>query len=739
MSLTDNKEAALTELLVDLFDGDSAGLRRWIRLSLGKDIHNELPDESSSLNRLAFTTTLAIQRHGRINVALFRSLYELRPQRAERILDVARLHGVASYNSDTAVSNLASDVTDGFSTKRPSGVRRAALLSTTGVRREKLLHSLARRIQGRLDDTLALEHEVRIELELSNASNAVDNLWRRLHVRGPTFVRPVSAGTSIGNLFDEHGGQLLILGAPGAGKTTLLLELAQELIARAQQQEDYPIPVVINLASWGSQVRPLRDWLGEALQTAVGVSSKFAKELAASQNLLLLLDGLDEVQEGKRDACIRAINEYVRETNPVHFVVTSRGREYAQGATKLQLEGAVHIEPLDIDRVLKRLEGRAASVREAIRTDEALRQLVQTPLMLQIALLAHGGTSIPQVKEQAVSERHRVLFDAYVRRMLEQRRVSSWEGCERVFSRLHWLHWLAEKMSCDGMTEFLLERMQPTWLPSLWQYRLLTWGAVSLLASLVASLFFVPWISLPIGALWGLFIALRSAAIKPEEHIVWSWRMGRSEWHRRHSPVAIGGLIGLFFAVAIGFWMKAIEPVAQIAFGLIVAIPSGILYTFFGGLLISVDHGLSVAHLEQTVAPNQGIRASLRNGMRRTVIMGLVGALSIGLPCGLAFGSHLGATLGLLFGLFLGLAAGLDRGLGDYVKHYVLRFLLVRLGYAPWNYVGFLEEAIQLLFLQRNGGVYQFRHLSLRDYFAGLTPERMQELAGINMPRSGGS
>jgi hypothetical protein len=101
---TNDKEGALTALLVDLFDGDAAGLRQWVRLRLGKAIHDELPD-SGSLGQLAFETMLAIQRHGRIDIALFQSLYELRPRRADRIRDVARLYGVGTSASRGILSD----------------------------------------------------------------------------------------------------------------------------------------------------------------------------------------------------------------------------------------------------------------------------------------------------------------------------------------------------------------------------------------------------------------------------------------------------------------------------------------------------------------------------------------------------------------------------------------------------------------------------------------------------------
>ena len=39
------------------------------------------------------------------------------------------------------------------------------------------------------------------------------------------------------------------LGAPGAGKTTLLLQLVHDLLQRAAQDPEQPIPVVFPLSS----------------------------------------------------------------------------------------------------------------------------------------------------------------------------------------------------------------------------------------------------------------------------------------------------------------------------------------------------------------------------------------------------------------------------------------------------------------------------------------------------------
>ena len=56
------------------------------------------------------------------------------------------------------------------------------------------------------------------------------------------------------------------------------------------------------------------------------------------------------------------------------------------------------------------------------------------------------------------------------------------------------------------------------------------------------------------------------------------------------------------------------------------------------------------------------------------------------------------------------------------MRHFVLRAQLAFGGFAPFRYVPFLEYATALLFLERNGGAYRFRHDLLQRYFAELTP-----------------
>ena len=139
-------------------------------------------------------------------------------------------------------------------------------------------------------------NEVLIELELETNPDAVFHPWDMLIRQPEPEAHSILADTKIADVFAQMGGELLILGAPGSGKTTLLLELARDLIAQAQQDENLSIPVVFNLSSWAQKCAPLVEWLVDELNTRYDVPRKVGQAWIEANQVLLLLDGLDEVR-----------------------------------------------------------------------------------------------------------------------------------------------------------------------------------------------------------------------------------------------------------------------------------------------------------------------------------------------------------------------------------------------------------------------------------------------------------
>ena len=152
-----------------------------------------------------------------------------------------------------------------------------------------------------------------IALGMTEQAEAVEHPWDMVLQAPDQPDRTLPPGTKIINTFDEMNQALLILGEPGSGKTTMLLELARDTIARAEQDPTQPIPVVFNLSSWAEKRQPLAEWLVEELNSKYNIPKKIAQPWVENDELLLLLDGLDEVKLEYREACVQAINEFRQE------------------------------------------------------------------------------------------------------------------------------------------------------------------------------------------------------------------------------------------------------------------------------------------------------------------------------------------------------------------------------------------------------------------------------------------
>ncbi len=303
-------------------------------------------------------------------------------------------------------------------------------------------------------------------------------------------VEPFPPGTTIVQAYDEVGKRLLILGEPGTGKTTLLLELANDLLTRAERDPAHPFPVILNLSSWALKKPPLATWLIDQMNLVYGVPSPLGRALLEQRQWLFLLDGLDEVEAPARSGCIEAINSY----RGAHFgplVICSRSREYLSQEARLALPSAVEIQPLDEKQVTEYLKqgGKpVAAVRAVTRTNPTLRQLITTPLMLSVIMLAYRDKAVKDLPQLGDPEQQQQqIFADYVERVLEK---PATRGEFTPQQTIHWLVWLAKQMAQRSQTELYIERMQPDWLPGSRLQRLYLVLVGGLLSWLIAGVVF---------------------------------------------------------------------------------------------------------------------------------------------------------------------------------------------------------------------------------------------------------
>jgi GTPase SAR1 family protein len=562
-------------------------------------------------------------------------------------------------------------------------------------------------IEGVLEKSL--HSKVMISLGLEERLDAVERFG--IEELPDKSGQALPTGVGVTDVFNRmgEGRTLLILGEPGAGKTTTLLTLTKHLITRTQEDLSRPIPVVFNLSSWASKQQNIADWLVQELNRQYKVSKSLAKLWIKEQQLLLMLDGLDEVKSEYQEACVQALNQFMQKHGQTEMVVCSRIQDYKALSTRLQLQGAICVQSLT-DEQIKQYLNSAGNQLEALRTllekDTALQELAKSPLTLSVMTLAYEGKlveDLPQI--DSIEEHRRHLFNTYIETMFSRKQAKQKYPKEQA---MRWLIWLAKRLSQTSQTMFLIEGLQPTWFQTKTQkilYRIGSFLIGGLLGGLIGALigllvdqsksFQLSWqIGVPIG---GLSLLSQMTEIKTVETLkLWSWQEAKK--------LLINGLV------------------VTLPLGLIVGLLNGkdlglkvflgLIYWLIAELILGLLGGLRGPEIERKTSPNQGISNSGRNAL----IIGLIGGL-IGAFIGQLSGKPNWVLLGLEFGLIFGLIFGGGKAC---IQHFTLRFILDSKGYIPRNYAHFLDYGTERIFLQKVGGGYIFVHRMLLEHFAQM-------------------
>jgi len=606
----------------------------------------------------------------------------------------------------------------------------------------------------------SVHSEAVIELGKEVAAEAIDRPrpWDMTLEVPDQSSQPIPPNKKIIELFGEMEHALLILGAPGSGKTITLLELARDLIARAEADPAQPLPVVFNLSAWAERRQPLAEWMTDELSLKYQIPRKIGRKWLAEDDILPLLDGLDEVRAEHRSDCVEAINKFYSEHSLAGVAVCSRHEEYGLLKAKLKLGGAILIQPLNDEQVTDYLASfgtKLAGLYKALRLDVMLKELSASPLMLGVMSLAYTDVSLEEVlrgKLDSIEARRKHLFDAYVERMFKRKGVDPRYSQEQT---LKWLAWLARRMKAHGQSVFLIEGLQPSWIASRKEYQIyllgsrIAGGMIGELFGLALWLAMLPFIGFdrgltlslvllgffsPLGIMIGGLLIGRLAnkrklshSIQTVEALNWSWRSAL----RRGIIVWLG--VGLIVGLPLGLLLWLVEFLNALSSGRTMmadvslsGLMQGLTCGWFLGLISGLFGGLSSKVVDIKTKPNQGIHLSFRNailaGFVSGLSLGLVSGMVVGLRFGLMFGLTVGlgawAIPGLTIGPIVGLFVFFQYGGITTIQHYTLRLILAFNKYLPLNLTGFLDHCAERIFLQKVGGGYIFIHRLLLEYFA---------------------
>jgi hypothetical protein len=567
-------------------------------------------------------------------------------------------------------------------------------------------------IKGVLENNL--QDAVRLELDLQEIPEVLMRPNVRLRYQANS-ERAIPSGVSIYQIFQESGQNLLILGAPGSGKTFMMLELARDLLDEAERNVQAAVPIVLNLSSWAKERPSLADWIVDEVYLQYQLAKKVTYAWLEHDQICLLLDGLDEVAQEQRDACVEAINSFKLEySSPM--VVCSRTEDYTNLAPRLNLSRAIeilHLTEAQVEEYLSKPKLRLNGVRATLQHDRELQELATTPLFLNVITLAYRGMRTEELgKPEMKEDRRRHLFKIYIRRMFKRRPLPS-DSPYNTRQAVGWLAYLGHQLTQRSQSTFFLEYLQVDWLPQMEQrlYRILMRLVIGLSIGLASVLMGVIVTELYLGLIYGLFFGLlfglsgipKEAPIHPVDRVY----LRRPRYWELISGLVVGLCVWLFARLADSatYWEIFLM-------GLITGI--GSIFLLFN-ILVAVES-------ERRVKPNQGILRSLQNVPRYALIFGLPGGL-VGLLVG-----HLATGLG--FGLAIGLVGGLMSDAGQAViRHYVLRWVILQGELLPPKLVSFLDAMSERLLLRRIGGGYIFIHRTLMEHFASLSEDELDVLA----------
>lgn len=289
---------------------------------------------------------------------------------------------------------------------------------------------------------------------------------------------------------------VILVGHPGAGKTDFLGSLVGVLTDRVLQKvERALVPVALSCAGWAQKRLPIDKWAASELRSSYRMTQRNAEAIVGGDDIVLLLDGLDEIPLELREEFARRIGEHQERYGPgivlscrtkewsalqqaleaFHDVEDARragaGRSFVASAAVVRLLPISSTEVEDFLAALKRLEGLA----EVFPRMPVLSEALNSPLALKAAKEVFDGWSAQRVREEIPAGDAATFLDwlleKYANVLLARFPQESEESGENGTPR--WLGWLAFVTRARCQSVFYLDSPQLDWLSRRVQVRTL--------------------------------------------------------------------------------------------------------------------------------------------------------------------------------------------------------------------------------------------------------------------------
>lgn len=179
---------------------------------------------------------------------------------------------------------------------------------------------------------------------------------------------------------------LMVVGAPGSGKSMLLRHLA--LMYARKGLNDFPhqpVPVLLELNRLKDSSASLFDQLTKILElNDFPKADGFVKAALKRGQLLLLLDGLDEVSTQAREHVVAQIKDMLTEHHEIHTVITCRTQVYHDEFADL-VDHKLEIVEFSDQQIQRFLTAWEPDMPEGKSIEQFLRTLRERPQIMALA------------------------------------------------------------------------------------------------------------------------------------------------------------------------------------------------------------------------------------------------------------------------------------------------------------------------------------------------------------------
>ncbi|MGB3669368.1 MAG: NACHT domain-containing protein, partial [Phormidesmis sp.] len=225
---------------------------------------------------------------------------------------------------------------------------------------------------------------------------------------------------------------LMVLGGPGAGKSTFLrkvgLEALRTFYYEGATYKPRVIPVLLELKRFEASEVDIAKFIAAEFETCGFPESEAFMENALVQgNLLVMLDGLDEVPSANLDNVLKTIRDFVDLYDKNRFITSCRVAAAGYRGSAFQRFSNVTMADFDDEQIqqfatnwfgdeLDRERKTAEKFWEVLKKPEnkASKELAHTPLLLTYLCLVYGGSQrFPNNRSSLYRKALRILLEEW--------------------------------------------------------------------------------------------------------------------------------------------------------------------------------------------------------------------------------------------------------------------------------------------------------------------------------------